>query len=33
MGQAARFPGFAAFTSANVAERFTKRPAREAARK
>jgi enolase len=33
LGQAARFPGFGAFTSTNVAERFTKRPAREAAKK
>ncbi|HEX8091282.1 MAG TPA: phosphopyruvate hydratase [Blastocatellia bacterium] len=33
LGQAARFPGFGAFTSANVAERFARRPAREAAKK
>src|SRR5215216_1053019 len=33
MGQSARFAGFGAFTSANVAERFKGRPAREAAKK
>jgi enolase len=33
MGQAARFAGFGAFTSTNVAERFARRPAREAAKK
>ncbi|HVG22150.1 MAG TPA: phosphopyruvate hydratase, partial [Blastocatellia bacterium] len=33
LGQASRFAGFGAFTSANVAERFARRPAREAAKK
>jgi enolase len=33
LGQAARFPGFGAFTSANVAERFARRAPREAAKK
>jgi enolase len=33
LGQAARFTGFGAFTSTNVAERFMKRPARDAAKK
>jgi enolase len=33
LGRAARFPGFGAFTSANVAERFVKRTTRAASKK